>query len=50
MSGTAAALRPQRFALRAEVDGHVMERECTVAMVLNLGRIFNGLLELAPGA
>ncbi len=50
VSGTAAALRPQRFALRAEVDGRVIERECTVAMVLNLGRIFNGLLELAPGA
>ncbi len=49
VSGTAAALRPQRFALRAEVDGRVIERECTVAMVLNLGRIFNGLLELAPG-
>ncbi len=50
VSGTAAALRPQRFALRAEVDGRAIERECTVAMVLNLGRIFNGLLELAPGA
>lgn len=50
VSGTAAALRPRRFALRAEVDGRVMERECAVAMVLNLGRIFNGLLELAPGA
>lgn len=50
VSGTAAALRPQRFALRAEVDGRVIERECTVAMVLNLGRIFNGLLEVAPGA
>lgn len=50
VSGTAAALRPRRFALRAEVDGRVIERECTVAMVLNLGRIFNGLLEVAPGA
>ena len=50
VSGTAAALRPRRFAVRAEVDGRVIERECTVAMVLNLGRIFNGLLELAPGA
>lgn len=50
VSVTAAALRPRRFALRAEVDGRAIERECTVAMVLNLGRIFNGLLELAPGA
>ncbi|MDP1889966.1 MAG: diacylglycerol kinase family protein [Gemmatimonadaceae bacterium] len=50
VSGTAAALRPRRFAVRAEVDGRVIERECTVAMVLNLGRIFNGLLEVAPGS
>lgn len=50
VSGTAAAMRPRRFALRAVVDGRLIERECTVAMVLNLGRIFNGLLELAPGA
>lgn len=50
VSATAAALRPRRFALQAEVDGRMIERECTVAMVLNLGRIFNGLLELAPGA
>ena len=50
VSGTAAALRPRRFALRAEVDGREIEREATVAMVLNLGRIFNGLLEVAPGA
>lgn len=50
VSGTTAALRPRRFALRAEVDGRVIERECSVAMVLNLGRIFNGLLELAPHA
>lgn len=50
VSATAAAVRPQRFAVRAEVDGRVIERECSVAMVLNLGRVFNGLLELAPGA
>jgi diacylglycerol kinase (ATP) len=45
-----AALRPRRFTVRAEVDGRVIEREGAVAMVLNLGRIFNGTLELAPGA
>jgi len=50
VSATQAALRPRRFALRAEVDGQVIEREAAVAMVLNLGNIFNGLLELAPGA
>ena len=45
-----AAMRPRRFTVRAEVDGRVIEREGAVAMVLNLGRIFNGMLELAPGA
>ena len=49
VSGTRAALRPRRFAVRAVVDGRVIEREASVAMVLNLGNIFNGLLELAPG-
>lgn len=50
VSAASMARRPQRFALRAEVDGHVIEREGAVAMVLNLGRIFNGMLEVAPGA
>lgn len=49
VSATRAALRPRRFNVRAEVDGRVVEREGVVAMVLNLGRIFNGLLEMAPG-
>lgn len=50
VSATRAALRPRRFNVRAEVDGRVIEREGVVAMALNLGRIFNGLLEMAPGA
>ena len=50
VSAAQAALRPRRFPLRAEVDGRVIEREAVVAMVLNLGNIFNGLLQLAPGA
>ncbi len=49
VSATRAALRPRHFGVRAEVDGRVIEREGVVAMVLNLGRIFNGLLEVAPG-
>jgi diacylglycerol kinase (ATP) len=49
VSATAAAWRPTRFAVRAEVDGRVIERECAVAMALNLGSMFNGLLEGAPG-
>lgn len=50
VSVTRAALRPRRFAVRADVDGRVIEREGTVAMVLNLGCIFRGMFELAPGA
>ena len=49
VSATRAAWQPRRFGVRAEVDGRVIEREGVVAMVLNLGRIFNGLLEVAPG-
>lgn len=44
-----AAMRPRPFRVRAVVDGRLIEREATVAMVLNLGRVFNGLLEMAPG-
>lgn len=47
---TAAARHPQRFGVRATVDGVVIEREAAVAMVLNLGRVFHGAVELAPGA
>lgn len=50
VAATSVAVHPRRFAVRAEVDGRVIERQATVAMVLNLGRIFNGLLEVAPGA
>ena len=50
VSATRVAWRPRRFGVRAEVDGRVIEREGVVAMVLNLGRMFNGLLELAPAA
>lgn len=49
-SVVSVARHPARFAVRAEVDGRLIEREGAVAMVLNLGRIFNGLLEVAPGA
>lgn len=50
VSATACALSPLRFPVRAEVDGRVIERTASVAMVLNLGRLFDGLLEVAPGA
>ncbi len=50
VSATAVAIRPRRFGVRAEVDGRIIEREAALAMVLNLGNIFNGLLEGAPGS
>jgi diacylglycerol kinase family enzyme len=50
VSVTRAAMMPRRFTVRAEVDGGVIEREGVVAMVLNLGCIFHGMLELAPGS
>jgi YegS/Rv2252/BmrU family lipid kinase len=49
VSAMSAAIRPARFAVRAEIDGRIIERECVVAMALNLGHMFNGLLEGAPG-
>jgi diacylglycerol kinase (ATP) len=50
VSATASALSPVRFPLHAVVDGQVIERMASVAMVLNLGSLFDGLLEVAPGA
>ncbi|HEY3286464.1 MAG TPA: diacylglycerol kinase family protein [Gemmatimonadaceae bacterium] len=50
VSATAAASRPRRFGVRAVVDGRIIERQASVAMVLNLGRVFNELIEIAPGA
>ena len=49
VSAMQAATIPKRFAVRATVDGRVIERECAVAMALNLGHMFNGLMEGAPG-
>jgi diacylglycerol kinase (ATP) len=49
VSAMSVATRPKRFAVRAVVDGRVFERDCAVAMALNLGHMFNGLLEGAPG-
>jgi diacylglycerol kinase (ATP) len=50
ISATASVVRPVRFPVRAEVDGRVVERTASVALVLNLGRFYKGLLEVAPGA
>lgn len=48
VSAMQAAIVPTRFAVRATVDGRVIERDCALAMALNLGHMFNGLLEGAP--
>ena len=38
------------FAVRAAVDGKVIERDdCVCAMIVNMGSVFDGLLELGPG-
>jgi diacylglycerol kinase (ATP) len=50
VSATRASLKPRRFPVRVEVDGRVIEREAVLAMALNLGHAFNGVIELAPGS
>ena len=50
VSALSEAIRPKRFSVRAEVDGRVIERECCVVLALNLGYMFRGLLEGAPGS
>lgn len=43
-------LNMKPFAVRAAVDGKVVEREhCVMAMIVNMGSLFGGLVELGPG-
>lgn len=44
-----AALRQERFALRAEVDGEVHERHASAVLLANFGAVFHDLLTLGPG-
>jgi diacylglycerol kinase family enzyme len=49
-SATAAVLRRETFAVRATVDGKVLEMpHCVGAMIANVGSILNGLFLLGPG-
>jgi diacylglycerol kinase (ATP) len=48
-SGIRALLRNERFQVRAVVDGVVHERECGLAMIVNVGALFGGRLTAAPG-
>lgn len=49
ISALAVASKPRRFPVRAEVDGRVLERECSVVLAVNLGYMFKGLLRGVPG-
>ena len=44
-----ASLSRRVFAARAEVDGHVIEREAVAVMVANFGTVLKSLLTLGPG-
>ncbi len=49
-SATAAILRRETFAVRATVDGRMIEMpDCVAAMVVNVGSVLNGLFVLGPG-
>lgn len=49
-SATQAMLNPQPFTLRAAVDGVTIEREhCISAMIVNVGIVLDGFMELGPG-
>ncbi|MBI2797657.1 MAG: hypothetical protein HYX65_13230 [Gemmatimonadetes bacterium] len=46
---TRAVLRSRRFAVRAVVDGRVIDREATSVMVCNQPAVMNGLMTFGPG-
>lgn len=49
-SATNAMLKPSPFTLRADVDGNIIERDnCIAAMIVNVGIMLDGLVELGPG-
>jgi YegS/Rv2252/BmrU family lipid kinase len=48
-TASTAELRMQPFAVRATVDGRIIERgDCIGAMVVNMGSVLDGWLELGP--
>jgi diacylglycerol kinase family enzyme len=49
VSAARELIHPQPFAVRATVDGRVIERDgCVLALVVNVGVVLNGLLHLGP--
>ena len=48
-TGARAALRQDRFRVKATVDGVVHERTATMVMVANFGAVFRDLITLGPG-
>ena len=48
-SGARALLRNGRIHVRATVDGVRYERECAVAMIVNVGAFFGGRVAAGPG-
>ena len=48
-TGARAALRQERFVVRATVDGVLHERTATMVMVANFGAVFRDLITLGPG-
>ena len=49
-TGIGAGLRLEPFELRARVDGVEFDGRVLMALVVNMGSLFGGLLELAPDA
>lgn len=48
LAAARATLSRNTFAVRAEVDGAVIEREATSVMIANFGAVLNDLLRLGP--
>jgi diacylglycerol kinase (ATP) len=48
-SGARALLRNDRLQVRAMVDGVAYERECGLAMIVNIGSLFGGRVSVGPG-
>ena len=48
-SGAKALLRNERIQVIADVDGVSYERECGLAMVVNVGGLFGGRVAVGPG-
>lgn len=48
-SGARALIRNERFHVRATVDGVTHDRECVLAMIVNIGSLFGGRIAAGPG-